>query len=102
MLRGLVRLSAVAAALALLQGCGAAERLPITDVSDLSGRRIGVCLAWAPDYPRSFEDGETGEAMGFDSLLRELFKNETFREEFLKKLASKVKFIGNIAVIRAQ
>lgn len=36
----------------LLSGCGTAgwEYRPITDVSDLEGRRVGVNLAWEADY----------------------------------------------------
>ena len=41
----------IALALILLTGCGGtAERRAITDVNDLHGVRVGVNLAWEPDY----------------------------------------------------
>ena len=38
------------ALLLVLTACAAAERPPITDAADLTGRRIGVNLAWESDY----------------------------------------------------
>ena len=33
-----------------LYGCAQVSPRPITDVNDLEGRRVGVCLAWSADY----------------------------------------------------
>ena len=44
----------------LLSGCGheLANYRPIENVNDLEGRKVGVVLAWAPDYVLSPRDGE--------------------------------------------
>ncbi len=57
----------LAAALSLaLGGCGRAHREPITDLQDLDGRRVGVCLGESTDY--RLTGREDMELLRYDSV----------------------------------